>query len=113
MPQESELTAQPKQVPIDWFDPTYWNTCLTVRERADYIEGGVCIALPMPEFCGTWEQCAVWKNLPEKEFMATYGDTVLKQYNLPTEEELKQLEEYENEEDDDEVQEMMGADNEE
>lgn len=104
MSKKSELTAQPKQIPIDWFDPTYWNNCLTVRERANYIEGGTCVALPMPEFCGTWEQCAVWKNLPEKEFMATYGDAVLKQYNLPTEEELEQLKRYEddNDEEDDE-----------
>jgi hypothetical protein len=39
----------------------------------------------------------VWKNSHEKEFMATYGDAVLKQYNLPTEEELEQLKHYKDE----------------
>lgn len=105
MPKQSNLTAQPKQVPIDWFEPTYWNTYLTVRERASYIQDGIVVALPLPEFCGTWELCASWKNLPKKEFMVTYGNAVLKKYNLPTEEELEQLENYSDEEEDEEDEE--------
>lgn len=99
MPQPSELTAQPRQVPIDWFDPIYWNTYLTVRERASYMKNGTYyVAMPLEEFCKTWEQCAGWKNLPEKEFMEKYGNAVLEKYTLPTEEELKQLEHWENDE---------------
>ncbi|RDB18252.1 hypothetical protein Hypma_000603 [Hypsizygus marmoreus] len=91
MPQPSALTALPKQVPIDWFDPSYWNNTLTVREHADYIEDGVDVALPLEEFCKTWEDCAKWKNLPKKEFMQTYGNAVLDLYDMPTEQELEQL----------------------
>ncbi|KAF8062515.1 hypothetical protein FPV67DRAFT_1703383 [Lyophyllum atratum] len=91
MPQLSELTTLPKKVPIDWFDPTYWNNTLTVRERADYIAKGIFIALPLPEFCETWEQCAKWKNLSEADFMLTYGNAVLDKYNIPTDEELEHL----------------------
>jgi hypothetical protein len=101
MPHISELTTLPKSVPIDWFDPTYWNTTLTVRERADYLKKGVRIALPLPEYCNTWEACAKWKNLPEKEFMLTYGNAVLEQYDIPTAEELAQLDSYNEESEED------------
>lgn len=111
MPKSSELTTQPRRVSIDWFDPTYWNTHLTVRERADIIRDHPYVALPKEEFCGTWKQCTIWKNLPEKEFMATYGDDVLKQYNLPTKEELEQLEHWENDEDDNGNEESSNDDN--
>ncbi|RDB22349.1 hypothetical protein Hypma_010544 [Hypsizygus marmoreus] len=96
MPKPSALTVRPQQVPIDWFEPTYWNTVLTVRERLDYIQDGTYVALPKEEFCQTWAQCAAWKNLPLKEFMATYGNEVLKEYQMPTEEEIEQLERWEN-----------------
>ena len=98
MPKVSELTTLPKQVPIDWFEPIYWNTHLTVREHANYIKGSAYIALPDPELCASWAECAKWKNLSEKEFMDKYGNTVLAQYNLPTEEEMEQLEQWEEEE---------------
>jgi hypothetical protein len=79
-------------VPIDWFDPEYWNSILTVRERLDYLAGGgICIALPPEESCQTWEGCSEWKNLPETEFMERYGNVVLKEYNIPTEEEVDQI----------------------
>jgi hypothetical protein len=102
MPLNSELTTRPKNVPIDWFDPVYWNTYLTVRERADYIADGIEIALPLPEYCETWEQCARWKNLPKKEFMATFGAAVLAQYDIPTEEELERVQRYADDELDEE-----------
>lgn len=45
----------------------------------------------------TWSACVAWKNLLEKEFMEKYGNDVLTQYKLPTEEELKQLDRYDEE----------------
>lgn len=98
MPQQSELTVLPKKVPIDWFDPIYWNS-LTVHERAEYSQGGTpVVALPLEQFCETWELCNQWKNLPREVFMEKYGNAVLSQYNLPTPEELAQLEEWDEEE---------------
>ena len=64
-PLESELFTLPKFIPIDWFDPGYWNAVLTVRERLDYVEHGIHIGLPLAEYCQSWEQCSLWKNLPE------------------------------------------------
>ncbi|KAF9456497.1 hypothetical protein BDZ94DRAFT_1347540, partial [Collybia nuda] len=86
----STLTALLKNVPIDWFDPEYWNT-LTVKECMDYILDGVRVALPLEEYCKTWAQCDAWKNLPEKEFMHCYGKFVLEKYKLPTKAEMEQL----------------------
>jgi hypothetical protein len=94
MPKVSELMTLPKQVPIDWFDPIYWNIHLTVRERAHYVWDGAYIALPNAELCASWMECAKWKNLSTKEFMEKYGNAVLAEYNLPTEEEIEQLEEW-------------------
>ncbi|EDR04503.1 uncharacterized protein LACBIDRAFT_330689 [Laccaria bicolor S238N-H82] len=82
------LDSQPPKLQ---FDPGYWNTTLTVRERLDYIEHGVRIGLPLAEHCQTWEQCSLWKNLPKEEFMKTYGNAVLALYKMPTKEEVTQL----------------------
>jgi len=95
--QLSELTALPKRVPIDWFDVDFWNTDLTLRERANYVKNGIIVALPLEEHCNTWEKCVVWKNLPEEEFMEKFGNAVLERYHIPTEEELAQLEAWDNE----------------
>jgi hypothetical protein len=91
----SEITAQPLRVPLDWFDPIYWNTALTLRQRADYVKNGAVIALPPEEFCQTLEQCDEWKGIPEREFMEKYGNVVLAQYHIPTDEELRRWEEQE------------------
>jgi hypothetical protein len=99
MPKVSQLTILPKQVPIDWFDPTYWNEFLTVRERANYIKNGTSVALPHKDFCTTWTDCEKWKNMSRKEFMTEYGDAVLAEYKLPTQEELEQLEQWDEDED--------------
>ena len=96
-PLESELFALPKFIPIDWFDPGYWNTVLTVSEHLDYVEHGICIGLPLVEHCQTWEQCSLWKNLPEEKFMERYGNAVLKQYKMPIKEEIEQLQQWEEE----------------
>ena len=90
-PLESELFALPKFIPIDWFDPGYWNTILTVHECLDYIEHGIHIGLPPEEHCQTWVQCNSCKNLPEEEFMERYGNEVLVLYRMPTKEEIEQL----------------------
>lgn len=80
-----------------------------MRERIEYLQQGgrIQIALPAEEFCDTWEKCIGWKNLPEDEFMEKYGDEVLAQYKIPTEEEIVQVQlwdedENENASDDDE-----------
>ncbi|KAG6913893.1 hypothetical protein DXG01_003672 [Tephrocybe rancida] len=104
MPQPSERTAIPQAVPIDWFDPEYFNHTLTLREQAQLVKHGVRVALPTADLCATWEQCSVWKNLSDSDFMLQYGNTVLADYNLPTEEDLKRLEEFENDAKEDEVQ---------
>ena len=98
MPKQSKLLALPKSVPIDWFDPIHWNEHLTLHEHADYIQGGVHVTLPRdPHLYSTWSACVAWKNLPVKEFMDKYGNDVLTQYKLPTEEELEQLDQYDEE----------------
>ena len=55
--------------------------------------------MPLPMYCTDFN---AWKNLPEKEFMEKYGNAVLKQYNIPTKEELEQLEEYDEQDEEEE-----------
>ena len=95
MSKQSKLLALLKSVPIDWFDPIYWNEHLTLHEHANYTQDGTHVALPRnPELYSTWSACVAWKDLPVKEFMEKYGNDVLTQYKLPTEEELEQLDQY-------------------
>ena len=94
-PKTSELSALPKEVPIDWFDPMYWNTVLTVHDQLQYLSGGIRIALPAGQHCDTWEKCTEWKNLPRRDFFDKYSEEVLKDYNIPTEEEVEQFENWE------------------
>lgn len=98
LPKDSPLTTLPRRVPIDWFDPDFWNNSLTVRERMEYLEqgGSIKIALPAEELCRTWKDCLAWKNLPEDEFMTNYGDAVLAEYNIPTAEEIERIQQYDN-----------------
>lgn len=65
---------------------------MSVCERAVYMENG--IALPKAEFCDGWAKINEWKNLDEEEFMNRYGDAKLALYNIPTQAELDQLEEH-------------------
>jgi hypothetical protein len=113
MPKQSKLLALPKSVPIDWFDPIYWNEHLTLCEHANYTQdGNMHVALPHnPELYSTWSACVAWKNLPVKEFMEKYGNDVLTQYNLPTEEELEQLDQYDAEQVEEELGGGEGGDN--
>jgi hypothetical protein len=110
-PQASKFTALPKIIPIDWFEPEYWNK-LTVGERAEYMARGIKVALPLAEHCQTWDQCREWKRLGKAEFMQKYGNAVLAQYEMPTEEDIEQYQllqkddtDSDEEDDDDEMEE--------
>ncbi|KAJ7197081.1 hypothetical protein C8J57DRAFT_1546280 [Mycena rebaudengoi] len=78
----------PLNVPIDFWDPKFYNEELDVHEKALYIGTGV--AFPLAQFCNSNDH-ADWAKMPVKEFMKKYSDDVLKQYNIPTEEELAAL----------------------
>lgn len=78
----------PVGVPIDFWDPKFYNEELDLHEKAMYVNTGV--AFPLPKFC-TSEHHDDWSRMPAKEFMAKYGNDVLKQYKIPTEEELAGL----------------------
>ncbi|KAE9397510.1 hypothetical protein BT96DRAFT_71109 [Gymnopus androsaceus JB14] len=69
--------------------PWYYNNVLTLRERAVYMNNGV--ALPMPQHCQSEADIRRWKKLNTKKFMEEYGNEVLDQYDIPTEEELERL----------------------
>ncbi|KAE9397902.1 hypothetical protein BT96DRAFT_995334 [Gymnopus androsaceus JB14] len=80
------VTRFPSNVPIDYFEPSFFN---------QMSDNGV--ALPIPEICADGSRIAEWKNLPYNEFMEKFGNDTLKMYNLPTEAELEQLQEYNDE----------------
>lgn len=94
-PITATITHFPKGVPIDYFEPSFFNQ-MSVRERAIYMNNGV--ALPVPNICADLTRTLEWKNLPYDEFMKKFGEDTLKLYNLPTDAELKQLNEYDDEE---------------
>ncbi|KAF7357358.1 hypothetical protein MSAN_01331700 [Mycena sanguinolenta] len=81
----------PIGVPIDFFAPQFYNEQLNIHEKAMYINTGV--AFPLPKFC-TRQHHSDWARMPAKEFMKKYGNDVLKQYNIPTPEELAELDTY-------------------
>lgn len=91
VPAASQLPAIPKRVPIDWFDPDYWNDSMTVREKARIIKNGVTVALPDDHHITTWAAFSSWKSLPEAQFMVQFGNAVKAKYKMPTEEEMKLL----------------------
>lgn len=94
---ECKLTRHPLKVPIDYFDPAYFNS-MSVKDRAAYVDNGV--ALPVPEICVDGAKIKEWKNLPYDKFMEKFGNDTLALYNLPTEAEMEQLDEYEDDDDD-------------
>lgn len=89
-PSPSPLTTLPldKGLPLDWVDPTFYNEELTLLEKWDFVKDGVRIALPSKEYCtpANWH---LWRDLKEKEFMERFGNDVLKDYNVPTEEQFE------------------------
>ncbi|KAJ7243314.1 hypothetical protein C8J57DRAFT_1083818 [Mycena rebaudengoi] len=72
-------------VPLDWFDPAYFNA-LPADLRYEYGRKGA-IALPLERFLDMED----WKNMEEKKFMKKYGNDVLKLYDLPTAAEMEQI----------------------
>ena len=57
-------------------------------ERADYMGRGIKVALLLAQYCQTWDQCGQWKSLKTPEFMTQYGNAVLAQYQMPSDEEI-------------------------
>lgn len=80
----------PKNVPVDFYTPTFFNDILSVQERVDCWKNGV--ALPQVEYCQTWEDVRIWIELPEEEFMEKYGNAVLALYRYPTAAQMERLE---------------------
>jgi hypothetical protein len=78
----------PVGVPIDFFDPHFYNNELDIQEKAMYVKTGV--AFPLAQFCND-ANVDKWGKLSAAEFMKQYGNDVLAQYKLPTPEELAAL----------------------
>jgi hypothetical protein len=74
----------PADVPIDYFTPEFFNS-LTLKERARYANTGV--AFPLADFAFD-EGHDGWKTMGKKDFMEMYGNDVLAQYDVPTQEEM-------------------------
>ncbi|KAJ7818403.1 hypothetical protein B0H14DRAFT_2601283 [Mycena olivaceomarginata] len=109
----------PPNVPVDFFTPEFFNA-LTLKERARYVNTGV--AFPLEDFAFD-EAHNDWKTMGKKDFMEKYGNDVLKQYDIPSTEEIDALpdldandeegeEELNLEDTDDEVDEEMEVDEE-
>ncbi|KAJ6559982.1 hypothetical protein B0H19DRAFT_1069691 [Mycena capillaripes] len=74
----------PADVPIDYFTPEFFNA-LTLKERSRYVNTGV--AFPLADFAFD-EAHDEWKTMGKKDFMEKYGNDVLEQYDVPTQEEI-------------------------
>lgn len=72
-------------VPLDWFDPEYFNAMPAAMRNA-YAKKGA-IALPLEQHLTKKD----WKNMDEATFMKKYGNDVLALYDLPTAEEMAQM----------------------
>lgn len=70
----------PSNVPVDWFDPDYFNS-LPFSFRARYRHAGVALPLPVH-----WAEDHA--SLNDEDFMEKYGNKVLELYKLPTDEEV-------------------------
>lgn len=92
-PPVSSITTFPKEVPVDFIEPNYWNNEMTVAEKYRIIKTGIKIALPPAGYLepARWKE---WKTLSDDEFMAKFGNTELEKYDMPTKEELDMLEKY-------------------
>ncbi|KAL1742238.1 hypothetical protein HDZ31DRAFT_43700 [Schizophyllum fasciatum] len=77
-----------KDIPIDYFDPGYFNNTLTLRERVEYTAQGVRVALPSIAHIQnkTWSQLrdADWMKMPNRKFQKQYSAAVLQDYRIPT-----------------------------
>jgi hypothetical protein len=81
----------PDRVSIDYFTPSFWNHDLSVEDKAHYIKDGVFIGMPPAYLCSSWKDVLTWKGLSRKQMTEKYGRAVLKDYVIPSEEELQQL----------------------
>ncbi|KAJ7159141.1 hypothetical protein C8R43DRAFT_948477 [Mycena crocata] len=95
----SALTNRlPRKVPLDFFDHVAFNK-FPVQLRACYRNAP--IALPARRHWVDGKVPDSFKTMTEANFMAGYGDEVRKQYDLPTEAEAAQMEDWEWMDDDD------------
>lgn len=76
-----------KNLPIDWFDPKYFNA-LPVSIRAQYNPKN--IAMPAKDDCNnlSWAELKA-AVLDREKFIKTHGRKVKGLFNYPTEEEIK------------------------
>ncbi|KLO10371.1 hypothetical protein SCHPADRAFT_942888 [Schizopora paradoxa] len=108
----SHWATLPLGVPLDYFTPAYYNS-LTMRERHELDKHAVYkVGLPARGLCSPdkWKD---WRKLPYDTFMQLHGDAILKDYDIPTAEDIQRLEELEKiaatiREDDDEEMEEVG-----
>jgi len=86
---ESRISERlPSWCPLDWFDPVYFNN-MNISFRVLYVDAP--IALPLPQHCNHLDPPPDWKSMPEAKFMEKYGEQVWVIYNLPSQEELRAL----------------------
>ncbi|KAL1659019.1 hypothetical protein GGF50DRAFT_92225 [Schizophyllum commune] len=95
----SQIPALPMNVPIDWYEPNVWNSW-SLRERANFIAaqpGKVpAVALPPAHVCATFTSVNDYaKACRDPQFMEKYGNNVVADYVIPTDEEIQHLEEME------------------
>ncbi|KAI5827402.1 hypothetical protein K523DRAFT_364623 [Schizophyllum commune Tattone D] len=97
----SQIPTLPMDVPIDWYKPDVWNSW-SLRERANFISAQPnnipTVALPPANVCATFKSISDYaKACRDPRFMEKYGNEVLADYHIPTDEEIKQVEEMEDE----------------
>lgn len=86
-PPAPKTTGVPKKVPVDYFEPDFFNESLVVRDRARIAQYGVALP-PVAARGTTLKDYTAWNKLSDDEFMETYGNAVMKNYNVPTQEEI-------------------------
>ncbi|KZV59373.1 hypothetical protein PENSPDRAFT_695198 [Peniophora sp. CONT] len=88
-----QTTNIPTKFTLDYFDVDFCNECLVMRDRAHYVDSGV--TLPLVSECGTTvKENLEWSELSDNAFMEKFGYEIREQYNVPTEEELAAVDEY-------------------
>ncbi|PPQ74620.1 hypothetical protein CVT26_007464 [Gymnopilus dilepis] len=89
-PSRFEGEPLPKKVFIDYFEPDFWNN-FSIEDKARYIENGIYIGMPPANLCKRWQDVVEWKGLNRDQMKERYGDEVLREYTIPTVDELWQL----------------------
>jgi hypothetical protein len=97
----------PRDVPIDFFTPEFYNNSLTVREKARYVSTGVAFPLEAYAFNPAHSS---WKTMGKSEFMKAYGKEVLDQYKVPSAEEIAALSDSDADDEEEEEEEINLAD---